>query len=216
MNYGNLLYRGCKFIALVTMNLCKVRKLRSLLELELYAGDAAPEQEDNKGPQGYLKVSCGPASHVACISSWSAVSFLFCWKYSMFLNETPFDSSLCALKKLCGWLHPPRDLILRTSHPLLPESSGPVTVTGGAENSYSREGTSASWIRDGSQQQCILSLSFWRTRRHCSLWTSWPVGLVGAGAGYHAVHVLPVTGADKPKNPIRKAAKPEIWPFTGV
>ena len=80
----------------------------------------------------------------------------------MFLDETHFDSRLCAFKKGRGRLHPPMDLILCTFYPLLPESSGPVTVTGVVEHSFSEEGTSVSQIREGSQQQCILALSFWR------------------------------------------------------
>lgn len=79
--------------------------------------------------------------------------------------------------------------------------------------SFSDKCTSVSQIRDGSQQQRFLAFGE-RERLNCSLWISWLVGLVGAGAGYHAGHVLPVTGADKPEKAIGKAAKPEIRPFS--
>lgn len=39
---------------------------------------------------------------------------------------------------------------------------------------------------------------------------------MGAGAGYHAVRVLPDTGANKPKIATGKAANPEMWPFPAM
>lgn len=81
--------------------------------------------------------------------------------------------------------------------------------------SFSDECTSVSQIRDGSQEQCFLAFGE-EERLICSLWISCLIGLVGVGAVYHTGRVLPVTGADKPKKAIGKAAKPQIWPFSSA
>lgn len=72
-----------------------------------------------------------------------------------------------------------------------------------------------SQIRDRSQEHCFLAFAK-GVRLSCSLWISFEVGLVGVVAGYHARHVLPGTGADKPEKAIGKAAKPEIRPLSGA
>lgn len=179
------------------MNMHKVRRLRTFLHCKCML---AMQQRPSKLSKDFMCI----CSHVALLH-FVLVSSIFFLLYK-FLDETRADSSPCALKKGCSWLCPPMDLVLCIPYPLLLQSCGPLLLS-----SFLEEWTSVSQIRVGSQEHVFLG--FWR-RGEIKLWISWEVRLVGAGAGYHAGHVLPVTGADRPEKAIGKAAKPEIRPFS--
>lgn len=168
----------------------------------------------SKALRGYLKVSC-------CISLRIYLHQQhFC---CVFLTEMHLDSRLCALKDESDWLHPPIHPNLCSLH---------------SSASLLRKGVALPWA-------CYCHRCCWalspkkghqcpKPEREVNSSVHW-LWALGEGKGLNViscghpnklglweqtlniiVYVLLVTGADKPPKTIGKAAKPEIWAFTGV
>lgn len=164
-------------ITLWITNIFYTRKLRNLLSSEAYVGNAVAEKQSIKGPQrlsqGFMlylfAYLSSPTTFLLCVPDWGA-SWLqtLClegWKWLIASSHTP---QLVLLTLFCQSSEkrccPPLGLLL--SQVLL--------------SSFSKERTSVSQTREGSQQQCTLAVGFRRREGtelfHVDILTSWACG----------------------------------------